>query len=353
MNIRFRQYWDLLVKYLKPQWPRVTLLALLLFGSIGLQLVNPQILRYFIDAARGDGAPGVLTIAALLFIAASLLNQALSVGATYISQKVGWSATNDLRADLAAHCLGLDMSFHNLRTPGEMIERIDGDILNLANFFSQFVIRILGNVLLLFGVILVLFREDLRVGLALTLFALLTLTSLILFRNIAVPHWRKARGASADLFGFLEEHLSGTEDIRSSGATPYAMRLLYKFTGERLRKERKAGVMNIWLRTLMTLFYTLGQALALGLGFLLFRNNSITIGTVFLIVYYTDILFRPLQQITRQMEDLQKASASIVRIQELYHTESNIKDGPGIIFPAGALAIELHNTSFGYRVVQF
>jgi ABC-type multidrug transport system fused ATPase/permease subunit len=50
-------YRDLLVTYLKPQWQRAGLMAVLLLASIGLQLVNPQILRSFIDAATSGGCP--------------------------------------------------------------------------------------------------------------------------------------------------------------------------------------------------------------------------------------------------------------------------------------------------------
>ncbi len=65
---------------------------------------------------------------------------------TYLGENVAWTATNALRAELAWHCLNLDMSFHNDHTPGEMIERIDGDVTELANFFSQFVVTLIGNV---------------------------------------------------------------------------------------------------------------------------------------------------------------------------------------------------------------
>ena len=62
---------------------------------------------------------------------------------TYVGEDVSWTATNALRADLTQHCLRLDMDFHNARTPGELIERIDGDASELANFFSQLVLRVL------------------------------------------------------------------------------------------------------------------------------------------------------------------------------------------------------------------
>ena len=58
MKISARQYWNLLIDYLKPQWPRVLLLAVLLFSNIGLQLINPQILRYFIDTVSGNLTSG-------------------------------------------------------------------------------------------------------------------------------------------------------------------------------------------------------------------------------------------------------------------------------------------------------
>lgn len=149
-----------------------------------------------------------------MFIGIALVQQVVAVLATYTSENVGWTATNALRADLAQHCLQLDMSFHNVHTPGEMIERLDGDVTALSNFFSQFVIQVLGNALLLAGVLVLLLREDWRVSLALTAFTSLTLYILARFRDLAVPHWTAERQASSELFGFLEERLAGTEDIR-------------------------------------------------------------------------------------------------------------------------------------------
>ena len=60
------------------------------------------------------------------------------------------------------------MVFHKGRTPGELIERIDGDVTALANFFSQFVVRVLGNVILMLGVLIVLLIEDYRIGVVMT-----------------------------------------------------------------------------------------------------------------------------------------------------------------------------------------
>ena len=55
MKIPIRQYWNLLVSYLKPQWPVALVLAALILCNIGLQLVNPQIMRTFIDTTQAGG----------------------------------------------------------------------------------------------------------------------------------------------------------------------------------------------------------------------------------------------------------------------------------------------------------
>src|SRR5258706_6578483 len=348
MSIPLRQYWSLLVTYLRPQRRRVILLAALLLGSIGLQLANPQLLRYFIDTAQAGGEMTALIEAALLFIGVALVNQVLSVGATYVGENVGWTATNALRADLTLHCLRLDLSFHKARTPGELIERVDGDVTAVANFFSQFVVKVLGNLLLMIGVLIVLFAENWRVGAVMATFALLALITLLRFQRIAAPYWKKARQASAELFGFVEERLAGTEDIRSSGATDYTLRRLAQHSRERLQRERRAGLIGSITWATPILFFAISVGMAFVLGDTFVRAGTMTLGTAYLLFFYAELLIRPMLLITRQMEDLQKASAGIVRVRELSITRGAIEDGPGAALPTGPLSVAFERVTFTY-----
>ena len=348
MKLPFGQYGHMLITYLRPQGRRVTILAVLLLSSIALQIANPQLLRYFIDTAQNPQSElRSLFVAAGLFIGLALATQLLSLGATYVSEIVAWSATNDLRSDLALHCLRLDMVFHKGRTPGELIERIDGDVTALANFFSQFVVRVLGNVILMLGVLIVLLIEDYRIGVALTLLATVLFFALIGIQRLTVPFWQRARESSAALFGLIEERLSGTEDIRSSGAIDYTMNRLYERSRDRLTHERRAAVFGslTWLTPL--LFFALAGALTYWLGYRFFMAGTMTLGTVYLIFFYTDALLRPVIQITRQIEDLQKAGAGIVRVRELYTISSSLADGARDL-PAGSLAVEFADVTFEY-----
>src|SRR3712207_2020209 len=128
-------------------------MALLLLAGTALQLVGPQVARGLLDAAQRGAGVDALRRAAPLFLRLSLAQQGARVLAGYASEGVAWTATNALRADLADHLLRLDLGFHKARTPGELIERVDGDVGALAGFFSAFAVQLAGSALLLLGIV--------------------------------------------------------------------------------------------------------------------------------------------------------------------------------------------------------
>lgn len=348
MDIQLQRYWNLLVVYLKPQKRRTMLLAALLLTSIALQLINPQIIRYFIDAAKGGAVAGALIPAALLFLGVGLANQIISACATYVGADVGWTATNRMRFDLARHCLELDMSFHNERTPGELIERIDGDITALSNFFSQFVVRIAGSGLLVIGVLALLYVEDWRIGLVLTIYFVISLVLLSRSRNIAIAPTTAERQASADLYGFVEERLSGIDDIRANGGGEYVMRRFHEVMRDVFHKGRRAWMMRGLIWVIVISLFTVGDILAVSTGVHFFRMGAITLGTVYLLFQYTQLLWNIVEQLTQQLQDLQKAGASIGRVEELLRTKAVMQEGRGTPITAGPLGITFDNVTFAY-----
>jgi len=343
-----REYWDLLSAYLKPQRLQVLGLALILMAGIGLQLFTPRVLRDFIDMALTGKSYDALIQKAILFFVMVLITQLTTTIATYMSERVAWTATNLLRVDLAEHCLRLDMSFHQKYSPGTLIERVEGDVDALSNFFSQFIVRILANAILIIGVLVLLFREDWRAGMGLTLFAALAIFAMVRVRKIGVPRWVALRQKVAEAFGFLGETLHGTEDIRASGANGYILRRFDDILRQWLPLRRSAmmAFSLIWTTTL--LLFTFGTGFSFGLGYLLWSTGAITAGTVYLIFTYTEMMRQPIEQIRVQMEDLQRASASITRVRELLSMKSNVRDGEQSILSHGALEAEFNDVTFSY-----
>lgn len=350
----------LLTRYLRPQLGQTLLLLFVLSANILLQLINPLIMRRFLDSALAGGSMESLTRLALLFIGIAAVQQVAAVTSAVLAENVGWRATNALRRDLARHCLRLDLSFHQQHTPGEMIERIDGDINALTRFFAQLVVQLFGNGLLLIGVMVVLLREDMRVGAAIGIFVVITLLVLARLRNLAVPHWQLSREASARFFGFVEERLAGTEDIRASNARTFTLFRFHQLLRTFWQTTIRAELLGFSMINIAWFLFSVGGAIVFVLGASLYFSGALTIGTVYLIFHYANLISQPIEQIAREFEQFQRAGAGIARIQELFTTESRLAEAPatpaGATCPpgsdgsglAGALAVEFEKVRFAY-----
>jgi ATP-binding cassette subfamily B protein len=350
MKVSNRIYLELLAKYLRPHWLMALALVFLLIIFTTLQFVSPLLLASFIDKATSGAAEQTLIWLALGFLGLAFLTQITSVVEVYVAENLGWLATNRLRSDLATHCLNLDMGYLNRFMPGELIERIDGDVSALGNFFSRFVIYLLGNSLLLLCVLGLLFFMDWRLGLVLLVVTILAFTIIALIRNLATPMWQANRQARAEMFGFIEERLNGTEDIRSTGSINYTISQLHHHQGQTLIKQRKAGLITTFIANNTRLFLAIGIAAAFGMIVFLFRGGEITLGTAFLVYRYTDMLSRPVEEISRQMQDFQQATASIARVKDLQNTPIFIKanEDSGLKLPSQPPLVEFADVSFKY-----
>jgi ATP-binding cassette subfamily B protein len=184
-----------------------------------------------------------------------------------------------------------------------------------------------------------------------TLFAGLSLYAIYALRDVAVPYWAAARQASASLFGFLEENLATTEDIRANGAGQFVLRRLYQHSRTLLQREQRAFFMSFGSGSLTTLLFALGTGLGLGLSAALFQAGALTLGTVYLVFTYSQLLSRPIESIARQLQDLQQAGASLARIRALLAERSAILPGPNCL-PPGALSVEFSGVAFGYESAE-
>ncbi|HUQ42040.1 MAG TPA: ABC transporter ATP-binding protein [Candidatus Limnocylindrales bacterium] len=349
MLIARARYLELFLRYVGAEWPRALALTALLLCSIALQLLNPQLLRRFIDSALAGAEVSSLAATAILFMAIALTNQVVSASAQYVGEDLGWAATNALRADLLLHALTLDVGFHKARTPGELIERIDGDVTALANFFSRFVVNVLANFVLLIGVVVVVARESLLAGAAFTVFAVVALLVLTSLRAIAVREWGRVREVLAQMYGFLGEHLAGTEDIRSNTAEAHVMNGLVRHHRAWYAARQSATVRGTVVWTATIAIFAVGYGVAFAVGGYLWAAGTITIGTVYLLFHYIELLRHPIEQLRRELEEIQRAVASIGRIDELLRTTSVLPEGGGASIASGAVDVELSDVSFGYE----
>lgn len=342
-------YRRFLQTYLAPQRAQLFILATLLLIDLALQLGLPRVVQTFIDSATGQAELRTLLWIGVGYLAVAIGQNWTLVIWQYVAQNIGLIATNRIRADLTIHCLQLDMGFHNSRTPGELIERVDGDVSKLQNFLSQFIVQVILNGLLLVGVVTLLFVLDWRVGLPSLVSVIVAVVCASLLTKPLARYSVKERQTSAELFGLLEERLSGTEDIRANGAVGYVLRRHI----ERSRALFWASIIRALLGTMswrsLNTAIEIGAIVSLTVGALLALDGVLTLGQVYLIFAYTTMLRHPVEELMRQLDDLQQAIASIGRVWQLFRTQPHIVDAEqGTLLPDGPLLVELDQVSFAY-----
>lgn len=338
-----------LLRYLKPVKGKLVVLLVMLLTSTGLQLLNPQIIQRFIDTAASGGILADLMRLAGLFLLIAVMNQLITIGVSYLGNDVAWRATNRMRGDLLKHCLRLDMRFHNVKTPGEMIERVDGDVTSISNFFAMFIVQVIGSFVLLAGILGFMFTINVPIALVMTVFTLISILFMVVIRNLGVESSKNERAASASLFSLIEERIAGIEDVQANGHVPYVMNRFYRTMRTVFLKGRKAWMLRVipWNTTVMMFIISVTVVLLLGVHY--YIEGMISIGTLFLIYQYSQMLNEPIELLGDQVQEFQKAKSGMLRSRELLSLRSEIQDGSEEKLPDGPLGLEFNQVYFSYN----
>ncbi|MCP1134119.1 ABC transporter ATP-binding protein/permease [Paenibacillus polysaccharolyticus] len=338
-----------LLRYLKPVKGKLAVLLIMLLTSTGLQLLNPQIIQRFIDTAASGGILGDLVQLAGIFLLIAVSNQLITIAVSYLGNDVAWRATNRMRGDLLKHCLRLDMRFHNVKTPGEMIERVDGDVTSISNFFALFIVQVIGSFVLLAGILGFMFTINVPIALVMTVFTLLSILFMVVIRNLGVESSKNERAASASLFSLIEERIAGIEDVQANGHVPYVMNRFFRTMRTVFLKGRKAWMLRVipWNTTVVMFIVSVTVVLLLGVHY--YIEGAISIGTLFLIYQYSQMLNEPIELLGDQVQEFQKAKSGMLRSRELLSLRSEIEDGSEERLPDGPLGLEFNQVHFSYN----
>ncbi len=314
-----------------------------------LSIYGPQLLRDFIDGVANNASTKVLAVIAVLYLVVHLGRIAGEGLTTYLGENVAWAATNNIRVDLLVHAITLDMEFFNSHPPGTMLERTDGDANQLAKFFSQFSLRFLRSILLVVGIAIVMAFEDWRVCLVILTFIGAMAILIIKLRTFGVPYNERLREVAGKLYGLIEERLTNMEDIKALGGVTYSLRQMEAYIGQQVRLGRLAYSLGglVWP---CTLFLTgVGAGFMLAWGGYLFLNGQMTIGTVYLMYAYMNLMIWPIEELSHEMEELQKAGGSLVRIDGLRREKTSLRYGTKTEFGDHPVKVNFQNVHFRYQ----
>ncbi|MBG7604407.1 MAG: ABC transporter ATP-binding protein [Actinobacteria bacterium] len=340
--------WRALGSLIRPDATRWAGLGMLVAVTSALTLAGPLVVRRLIDDAAAGATASEITRLALVFLAIAVVTQLLSVGVAWAATAVAWKTTNGLRMQMARHVLDLDHEFHRTHTPGELIQRVDGDITSVSDFLGTVLTKAAGAAMLVGGMIIVLTVLDWRLGIGMGVYVGLALFVVLQSRDRAISESSEEMGALGRLYGGIEERLTAGEDLRANGAADHVAWRFIEDSEEALtsavRRERAFLVMWWFVQGAVAA----GWVLALVLGAILTNANVISIGTAFLLFQYVLLIARPLEEVVHELETVQKANGAMVRVVDLLGIRSVIVDDGVVSPPEGPLSIDAGAIGFDY-----
>jgi ATP-binding cassette, subfamily B, bacterial len=314
-----------------------------------LPLVGPYLVSRFVDGAVAGRSTAALLVFAGGYLATAVGAQGARLLASWLASRAAWEATNRLREAVADHTLRLDLDFHARHTPGEMIERVDGDVAALGDFLVAFLLDIVASGLLLAGTLVVVAAEDLRLGAALLVYVALMAAVVAFSQRRSVAPLVGHREAVARHMGRIEEQLASLEDLRTSGAADYSLRRYDASAADVYSTLRRSHRAEAVLVSVVYIASAFGTAVLLGLGIVLQQRGALTVGATVALFQYTQLLRQPLEEMTDQLQHLQGALAGFGRLQQLLAERPSLPvPERGVRLPADALAVELDRVDFAY-----
>lgn len=338
----------LLLHHLRPERRRLAALAGVLVVAMLLPLAGPILVGRFLDAALAGDPTATLVRLGIAFLVTTLAGDGLQLVVTWLSVRLAWRVSNRLRVDLCRHALALDLDWHADHSPGQLIERIDGDLEAVTRFSSTAVLHLAGNAVLVAGVLVVSAFIDWRASVLIALTVAGAVAVMVKLRRAGVPFHDDEREVQSRLYGDVEERFGGLEDLRANAAGPWAVQRLHEHSSRWWHANRRAALRGDGALSLAGAVFAAGSVAVLALGVWQVRAGALTVGSVLALLRFSQLVSDPIWRVAEQLAEAQKAVAGTRRAARLLATEPRLVDGDGPAPPAGPLEVELRDVTFGY-----
>lgn len=341
-----------LLTYLKPHHTEVVVSIFLLVGTSLLDLAGPFLTKIAIDRyIAGKDFPGLVRIAAL-FLGTLVVAMGLGYAQTYIMQKVGQEIMVSLRGQIFRHLQRLQIAFFDRNPVGRLITRLTSDVDALNEMFTSGVVAIFGDVVTLFGIMIVLLVMDWK--LALVSFAVLPLLFWLSswFRNNVRESYRQVRVRLARINTFLQESITGMSVLQVMNHEGRSRREFDVLNRDHTEAHLRSVFYYATFYPAVEIISSLALALVIWMGGEQILRDAFTLGGLVAFIQYVRRFYRPIQDLSEKYNILQAAMAASERIFTLLDTPPTVNDADDAPAAAGrseAPVIEFRGVWFAYN----
>jgi ATP-binding cassette subfamily B protein len=339
-------------QYARSYWRGIIVILVTILGVSLLSLVPPLLIRDLIDHALPDGDVTRLNLLAMGMVAVPLINGLLGVAQRYMSARIGEGIIYELRRDLYAHLERLSLRFFTNTHAGELMSRLNNDVVGAQRAVTGTVITLASNLVSLVATMAIMLGLEWR----LTLLGIAVLPLFVLPARRVGRTLRRITRQSLDLNAGMNAVMNETLNI--SGA------LLVKIFGrtedevqrfsERAAAVRDVGVRQAvvgrWFSLGLGLVSAIGSAVVFWAGGHLVLQGAFTIGTIVAFTAYLGELYGPLMALTNVRVDFATSMVSFERVFEVLDIPQEIRDpSHPVRLQQVEGRIELQDVSFSYR----
>jgi len=338
-----------MLAYLKPYgWKMTAAFILTLFES-GLTLLSPYLVKVAIDQYITPKNMEGLGSIALLITASFIALFFVSSGQRYLLSWVGQRVLATLRKDLFSHLQRLPLGYHDRHIVGVTVSRVINDVAEINELLSQGVITLLGDVIVLIGIIVIMFTMSPK--LALLTFVVLPLMFLATwwFSRQARTAFRETRSKVAAVVGDLAEDINGMRAIQAFTREKASQQRF-----EQINKENRNAYINAMSLSFIFLpaiefLGMLATVIVLWFGGRFVLQEQVTLGVMVAFLSYVTRFFQPIQELSRLYTTFQSAMAGGEQVINLLDTPLEIEDSPDAVeLPSVRGEILLEHVSFRY-----
>ena len=338
-----------LLTYLRPHRAKMLIAFVLMLVVTGTTLGIPLLLKVAIDQYIASNDLGGLAQTSIVMAVMFLVLFGAASGQRFLLSWVGQRVLATLRGQLMRHLQALSLGYHNRHIVGVTISRVIGDVAVINELLSQGLITLIGDVLVLIGIIAVMMA--LSPSLALLTFSTIPLMLLVtyLFSRKAKKAFRQTRQSVAGVVGTLAEHLTGMRVIQAF-AQERGMRRLFDSANQDNR-EAYVAAMSLSLVFLPTVEFlaVLATAIVLWFGGRAAALGNLEIGVLVAFLAYVTRFFQPVQELSQLYTTMQSAMAGGERVLELLDARPEVADPrDGTEMPTIKGRIELRQVNFSY-----
>lgn len=344
---RNKYFSSFVIKYLKGQRKTMLLLGVFFISNIILQIIAPQVLSYFIDSAQAGKTFGYISLIVLIYLGTIILKMAAGVFESYFAERFGWKITNSFRKDVLAHFLKMDMEHHEKWTSGEVITRLDEDVEGLFSYFYVLIFKLVGSTIFMVGVLIALALKNPVIAVAMLVLCIVSVWVFKKIQDYGMKLYVKRSEAASKFNGIMKEKIDNAVEVRTNAAEKYSFHSLNEAMKKRLKESFPGGMMYSKLWSASTILDAIGTVLSLGIAVMLWEKGLITLGTVYLIYTYSDLIYGPIQEFRHNFTSLQEAKAGLIRVKEILDIESGIAEGT-CETDGRNITLTVKNLSFGY-----